>query len=93
MFPEGQERVQAARKVGGAAPLVNALIVNTKDAIDELWNVRGYVSMKGAQIKQRLGYALDREEALGYVVTSALALPLLSPLEARAIGKRARGLL
>ena len=93
MFPEGQQRVQAVRKDGAAAPLVNALIVNAKDAIDELWKARGYVPMKGAQIKQRLGYALDREEALGYVVTSALALPLLSPPEARTIGKRARALL
>ena len=37
MFPEGQQRVQAVRKDGAAAPLVNALIVNAKDAIDELW--------------------------------------------------------
>ena len=36
MFPEGQQRVQAVRKDGAAAPLVNALIVNAKDAIDEL---------------------------------------------------------
>jgi hypothetical protein len=41
MFPEGQQRVQAVRKDGAAAPLVNALIVNAKDAIDELWKARG----------------------------------------------------
>ena len=37
MFPEGQQRMHAVRKDGAAAPLVNALIVNAKDAIDELW--------------------------------------------------------
>ena len=56
--------------------------------------------MEGARLRedeicaaqQRLGYSLDREEALGYLVTSALHMPLLSPEEARTIGKRAGSL-
>ena len=48
--------------------------------------------MKPAQRHVRLGYKLDREEALGYLVTSALHMPLLSAVEARTIGKRAGSL-
>eukprot|EP00966_Prymnesium_polylepis_P180339 4176035-Prymnesium_polylepis.1 len=44
--------------------------------------------MRPDEIKERLGYALDREDATGYVVTSALNKPLLSPAEAKGIGKR-----
>ena len=88
MFPEGLGHARAVRKDGAAAPRLNALLVNGKGAIDDLWTARGYVSLRPEQIKQRLGYALDREEALGYVVTSALNMPLLASYEARVVGKR-----
>lgn len=55
----------------------------------ELWKQRGYDKMRAPERKARLGYALDREEALGYVVASALHKRLLTPYEARSIGKRA----
>ena len=74
--------------VGPAAPRINALLVNWKGAADALWKERGYDSMRPHEIKERLGYALDCEDATGYVVTSALHMPLLSPDEAKAIGKR-----
>ena len=37
MFPEGLGRPRAAPKVGAPAQLINALVVNAKSAIDELW--------------------------------------------------------
>ena len=92
MFPEGGGKPKAVAKAGAAARLTNGLVVNAKDAIDELWKARGYMKIKPVQRKEKLGYQLDREEALGYVVTSALHKPLLSPLEARTIGKRAGAL-
>ena len=67
--------------------------MNAKEAIDDLWKARGYLKMKPKQRKEKLGYQLDREEALGYLLTSALHMPLLSPEEAtRVIGKRAGSL-
>ena len=88
MFPEGHGRPRAVARDGAAAPLINELLVNTKVAIDELWRARGYDKLRPEQIEQRLGYKLDREEAAGYVLTGALNLQLLSPIEARTIGKR-----
>jgi hypothetical protein len=88
-FPEGNGAPRAAPKTGAPAELTNDLVVNARDAILELWNVRGYVKMKAPERKAKLGYALDREEALGYVVASALHKPLLTAFEARCIGKRA----
>jgi hypothetical protein len=88
MLPEGLGRPKAAPRVGKHAPFINALLVNSKSAVDKFWKQRGYVTMKAAAIKARLGYALDREEAKGYILTAALGRPLLSPEEARCIGKR-----
>ena len=92
MFPEGAGKPKAVAKVGSAAELINELVVNAKEAIDTLWEARGYLKLKPKQRKEKLGYALDREEALGYVVSSALHMPLLTPVEARTIGKRAGSL-
>ena len=63
-----------------------------KEAVDALWKARGYHKMKPKHREEKLGYQLDREEALGYLVTSALHMPLLLPEEARMIGKRAGSL-
>ena len=88
IFPEGFGGPRAEPKDGTAAAVTNELLVNVKEAVDELWKLRGYMALKADAIKDRLGYPLDREEAVGYVVTSSLNLPLLSPDEARTIGKR-----
>ena len=82
MFQEGQRGPRAIPKDGAAAPKTNELLENAKAAVDELWKQRGYDPKKPEETKQRLGYALDREEAVAYVVTSALQLPLLSSPEA-----------
>ena len=90
MFPEGKGRPVAAPKVSSAAPLINQLLYNTEAAIDKLWKERGYDPKKPAEIKAKLGYALDKYEAAAYVVTHQLRLPLLSEAEptAMTIGKR-----
>ena len=41
MFLEGHGRVREASRAGGVAPLINALILNAKSAIDTLWKQRG----------------------------------------------------
>ena len=88
MFPEGAGAPRAMAKDGTAAKKTNELLVNAREAIDELWKQRGYDPKKPEETKAKLGYALDREEAVGYVVTGAMHLPRLSPEEARTIGKR-----
>jgi hypothetical protein len=97
MFPEGQGGPKAFAKDGTAAEKTKQLLVNAKAAITKLWKQRGYLNanvngtkalMRPHEIQAKLGYALDREEAVGYLVTGAMHLPLLSPAEARAIGKR-----
>jgi hypothetical protein len=92
MFPEGNGKPKAVAKVGAAADLTNHLVINAKAAIDKLWKARDYLKMKPALRREKLGYALDREEALAYLVTSALHMPLLLSVEARTIGKRAGSL-
>ena len=42
MFPEARGAPKAAPVVGAAAPFINAMIVNSKGAADELWKRRGY---------------------------------------------------
>ena len=67
------------------ADLTNELIVNAKEALKLHWAKRRYDKMQPKQRHAALGYKLDREEALGYMVASALNKPLLSPDEARAL--------
>jgi hypothetical protein len=92
MFPEGKGAPRAMAKDGAAARKTNELLDNAKKAVDDLWKQRGYDPKKPELTKARLGYALDREEAVGYVVTGAMHLPRLSPDEARTIGKRVVGI-
>ena len=63
------------------------------EAITKLWKERGYDPNHPAQIKARLGYALDRIEAVAFVVTASLHLPLLSIDEAQTIGVRIHSML
>ena len=92
MFLEGVGKPKTVGKNGAAAKLTNGLVVYAKEAVDALWKARGYHKMKPKHREEKLGYQLDREEALGYLVTSALHMPLLLPEEARMIGKRAGSL-
>ena len=93
MLPEGCGRPKAAPKDHLRAPFINALLVNVKQAIGELWNLRGYSAKVKAQTKAKLGYALDQEEAIGYLLTGAVGKPLLSAVEARAISASASEIL
>ena len=78
MFPEGQGKPRTVTKDGGAAPLINALLINAKAAVASMWKARGYDPKKPEATKARLGYALDKEEAIGYLVTGVLHLPRLA---------------
>lgn len=96
-FPEGLGRRRAVPKVASAAELIIKLLVNAKEAIDELWLKRGYAKWKASkwvallhpdEIQAKLGYRLDREEAIGVLVAWSLHAPLQSDQHARDIGKR-----
>ena len=82
MFPEGVGAVRAFAKDGAPAEKTNELLENAVTAIDKLFKQRGYDPKKPAEVKAKLGYALDRYEAAAYLVTGALHLPLLSQPEA-----------
>ena len=43
--------------------------MHAKEAVDALWKARGYLKLKPKQRHDKLGYQLDREAALGYLVT------------------------
>ena len=88
MFPEGHGAPRAFARDGTAAKKTNELLENASAAVDKLFEQRGYDPKKPEQLKASLGYALDRYEAAAYLFTGALHLPLLSPQEARTIGKR-----
>lgn len=92
MFPEGQSCPRSRARTGAPAPLINALYVNAKAAIDTLFKRRGYDDMSADERMAQLGYRLDKEEALAYLVVAALHLPMLSPAsdEPRVIGGRIR---
>ena len=73
MFLEGADKPKTVGKNGAAAKLTNGLVVYAKEAVDALWKARGYHKMKPKHREEKLGYQLDREEALGYLVTSGPA--------------------
>ena len=80
MFPEGQGRPRAFARDGAAAEKTNELLENVTVAIEKLFKQRGYDPKKPAEVKAKLGYALDRYEAAAYLATGAMHLPLLSQL-------------
>ena len=92
MFQEGLGRVRAEPKHGSPAPLINELYVNATTAINKLWKERGYDPKYPEQIKARLGYALDRIEAVTYIVMASLHLPLITSEEAQTIDVRMHGI-
>jgi hypothetical protein len=88
MFPEGLGRPRAFKRDGAAADKTNELLESASTAIEKLFKQRGYDPKQPELVKKRLGYALDQYEASAYLVAGALHLPLLSPPEAKTIGKR-----
>ena len=92
MFSEGTGGLaggpRAFAKDGSAAEKTNELLENATSAIEQLFKQRGYDPKKPAEVKAKLGYALDRYEAAAYLVTGAMHLPLISQPEAWTIGKR-----
>ena len=93
MFPEGQGKRNAKAKLKAISPKTNALYVNAKAAVDKFFKARGYDPRRPAYVKEKLGYALDQYEAIAYTTTRAMGYPLLSPEEAKTIGKRCNNLL
>ena len=51
MFHEGQGKPRTVAKDGGAAPLINALLINAKAAVASMWKARGYDPKKPEVIK------------------------------------------
>ena len=92
MFAEGHGGPKASKMNKAVAKPTNALVLNAIEAVKELWKERGYDSKYPEETKRRLGYALDREEAVGYALADALGHPIISPVEARTLGKRANTL-
>ena len=88
MFPEGTGAPKLTFKIDKAAAMTNELFVNARDAVRKLWEARGYDPYKPEITKQRLGYALDKEEALAYLVVRAMGLQPLFNEYGRVIGTR-----
>ena len=84
---------RAFAREGAAAPLTNGLLENASAAVDTLWKQRGYHPTKPEVTKARLGYALDTYEAGAYLVTGAMHKPLISPFEAKYVGKRIKNII
>ena len=53
IFLEGVGKPKAIVKTGTAPELINELVVNAKNAVGALWQVRGYLKMKPAQRKEK----------------------------------------
>ena len=66
MFPEGQGARSAFVRDGAATEKTNELLENASFAIEKLWEQRGYAydPKKPDVIKAKLGYELDRYEAM-----------------------------
>ena len=88
MFPEGTGAPKLTFKIDKAAAMTNELFVNARDAVRKLWEARGYDPYNPEITKQRLGYALDKEEALAYLVCDVVLGTCIPYVHARMIGDR-----
>ena len=79
MFPEGEGAPKLMAKIDKVAAKLNGLLVDAKAAVVAFWKARGYDPKKLEITKQKLGYALDQEEALGYLVVRAMDMAPLQP--------------
>ena len=78
------ERPTASGNAPAAAEATNELILAARAAISDLFAERR------DDIRRSCAPALvDKEEALGYLLADALGRQLLTPEDARAVGKRA----
>ena len=75
-------------KVDKAAKLVNGLYIDAKAAVVAFWTARGYDPKKPEITKEKLGYALDQEDALGGLVVRAMDMKPLFTGYLGVIGKR-----
>ena len=73
MFPEGVSEPKLTAEIDKAAKLTNGLYIDAKAAVVAFWKARGYDSKKPAITKEKLGYALDQEDALGGLVVRVRA--------------------
>jgi hypothetical protein len=88
MFPEGEGAARLMAQFDKTVHKTNGLLVDAKAAVQSFWKARGYDPKKPDITKQKLGYALDQEEALGCVVVRAMGLEPLFDNYERVIGKR-----
>ena len=88
MFPEGVGAAQLMAEFDKKADKTNGLLVDAKAAVVSFWKARGYDPKKPEITKQKLGYALDQEEALGCLVVRAMGRAPLFENYQRVIGKR-----
>jgi len=88
MFPEGVGEPKLTVKVDKVAELVNGLYIDAKAAVVAFWKARGYDPKKPEITKEKLGYALDQEDALGGLVVRAMDMKPLFTGYLGVIGKR-----
>ena len=69
------ETAMLTAKVDKLAKCTNGLLVDSKTAVQSFWKARGYEPKKPEITKQKLGYALDQEEALGAGAADESAVP------------------
>ena len=93
MFPEGVGAAVLTVEVDKVAKQINGLLVDAKAAVKSFWTARGYDPKRPEITKQKLGYALDQEEALGALVVRAMGMAPLFDNYARVIGKRVNNML
>ena len=93
MFPEGQGAPKLMAEFNNVAKKTNGLLVDAKEAVVNFWKARDYDPYKPEITKLKLGYALDQEEALGYLVVRAMGLKPLFNNYQRVIGKRVNNML
>ena len=93
MFPEGEGAPQLTVKVDTVAQMVNGLLVDAKAAVLAFWKARGYNPKTPELTKQKLGYALDQEDALGGLVVRAMGMKPLFTGYQGVIGKRVNNML
>ena len=84
MFTGEGERPQASGESGGVPQATNGLILDALEAARSFWKARKN------EIRSCCAPAkIDQEEIRGYLLADVLGQPVLTPKDARAVGKRA----
>ena len=80
--PGGRGRSKLMAEINTVAKKTNGLLVDAKEAaVVKFWKARSYDPHEPEVTKLKLGYALDQEEALGYLVVRAVGLKPLSAVQ------------